>query len=206
MNKRFVTLTHLLAITSAMMLLSACSLLSPAQPAAKNKYLITRIPTSVPTKQTHHNVIVVSVPETQAIYNTEQMAYTNKPYQVAYFSQNEWAETPAQMLHPLLIQTLQKTHAYRSVMMPPYSGQYQYQLNTQILEFKQDFTRRIPVFVMTVNTEIFNLATNQISASKTFSEEVPIPQGTPYGGVFAANAATSSILSEIAYFCIKNTR
>src|SRR5690606_37663943 len=101
---------------------------------------------------------------------------------------------PVQMLQPLLVQTLQNTHSFRSVVTPPYSGHFDYVLNTQLLELKQDFTRRTPVLVMTVNAQLYKVSSQQIIAARQFNAEVMIPYGTPYGGVFAANYAASYIL------------
>ncbi|VVC75847.1 hypothetical protein AQUSIP_11440 [Aquicella siphonis] len=184
--------------------LSACSFLSPVKPNLPDRYLINRLPAHVPVKKNRQAVILVSMPETHAIYNTTQMAYSIKPYQIAYFSQNEWAEPPVQMLQPLLVQTLQNTHSFRSVVTPPYSGHFDYVLNTQLLELKQDFTRRTPVLVMTVNAQLYKVSSQQIIAARQFNAEVMIPYGTPYGGVFAANYAASYILGQIANFCLAN--
>ena len=36
---------------------------------------------------------------------TTQMAYSTEAYQIAYFAKNEWAETPSQMIQPLIVKT-----------------------------------------------------------------------------------------------------
>lgn len=185
--------------------LSACSFLSPAKRNEPETYLINKVPAVTSGKKHGRGIILVSPPETRAVYNTTKMAYTVKPYQVAYFSKNEWAETPSQMLQPLLVQTLQNTHDFRSVVAPPYSGNFNYMLNTRLIELKQDFTRRTPVMIMSLNAQLFRVSDQQVIASKRFDSEVMIPSGTPYGGVFAANQATSRILEQIAKFCLEHT-
>lgn len=198
--------TRYLLLAIGMLFFSACSVLSPVQPKEPTKYMLSRTPACVPVKRTHHKIMLVSVPETRPVYNTNQMAYTLRPYQMAYFSRNEWAETPTQMLHPLLVQTLQNTHYFQAVMVPPYTGRYEYMLNTQLLEFKEDYTQRVPVFVMKVNAQLYKIATNQIYAARQFTTTIVMPQNSPYGGVYAANAATANILEQISIFCLKNTR
>lgn len=187
-------------------MLSACSLLSPVKTDTANKFILNKVPEVVPTKKMHSAILLVAAPETRPIFNTTQMAYTIKPYEIAYFSQNQWAETPAEMLQPLLVQTLQNTHHFKAIATPPYNGHFDYVLNTQILELTQDFTHRVPMLVMTVRAQINRISTNEIIATKQFSFTQPIPQGTPYGGVYAANNAAAFILERIAAFCLEKIR
>lgn len=109
-------------ILLSVLTLSACSLIMPAKANVQNKYLINKLPDNVPVKKTHSVIVLIAVPTSRPIYNTTQMAYTLKPYQISYFSENEWAETPAEMLQPLLVQTFQDTNYFREIVTPPYSG------------------------------------------------------------------------------------
>jgi hypothetical protein len=68
------------------------------------------------------------------------MAYTVKPYQLAYYRDNQWAETPAQMIQPLLVRTLQQTGFFQAILSPPDSGHASYALRTEIMELTQDYT------------------------------------------------------------------
>lgn len=190
-------------IPLSMILLSACSFLSPVKVDLPDKYILNNVPTVVPTKKTRSTILLVSIPETRPIYNTTQMVYTSRPYQISYFSKNEWAETPAQMLHPLLIQTLQKTYAFKAIVSPPYNGRYDYIINTEILELKQDFNCPRPMLVMSVRAQILKMSINQVIATKQFTVRLPIPSGTPYGGVIAANHGIVSILRRTAGFCVR---
>jgi cholesterol transport system auxiliary component len=72
---------------------------------------------------------LVLVPETEALYATTQMAYTIQAYQIAYFSENEWAETPSQMIQPLIVETLRHTHYFSEVMSVPDFGRHTFALS-----------------------------------------------------------------------------
>lgn len=184
-------------------LLSGC--LSPVQSDTTSTYVINTTPIHIPKKATRSATILVLQPETRPIYNTTQMAYTVKPYQVSYYARNQWAETPSQMIQPLIVQTLQNTHAFHAVVTPPYSGRYTYLLATQILKVQQNFLRCPSVFEVSVQAQLTRAATNQIIATKQFAVSVPIPHRTPYSGVIAANRATAIMLSELADFTLQNT-
>ena len=66
------------------------------------------------------------------------------------------------------------------------------------MEFVQDFTNRTPVVVMTVRAQITRVSTNQVIATKQFSVTQPMPQVSPYAGVYAANYASAHILKRLA--------
>lgn len=188
---------RMFVILFSLSMLVACS---PVRVNPSNQYLIKRIPCYVPTKRMRPIVLLISKPETRAIYNTTQMAYSLRPYQISYYGLNQWAAAPDEMLQPLLVQTMQNTHHFKAVVTPPYTGRYDYELNTEILELLQDYTCRAPVFRMTVRAQIIKTATNRVIATREFSVGQPMLQCSPYGGVYAANAATVEILQRIAMF------
>ncbi len=82
-------------------ILSGCALFSPVKIDTKTSVL-SNIPLDLPSETIHAATLLVLVPETEPIYATTQMAYTARAYQIAYFGQNEWAETPSQMIQPLI--------------------------------------------------------------------------------------------------------
>ena len=101
------------------------------------------------------------------------MAYTVRPYQIAYFSRNRWAETPAQMLQPLIVQTLQDTHYFHAVVTAPFIGKYDYSLNTQILELKQDYTYKPAKLKLILRAQLSNTATSHVIATTQYAIEEP---------------------------------
>lgn len=192
-----------LSLLLCVFLMSGC--LSPVKTTPQSSYVVNSIPRDIPVSRKRSGVMLVSLPETRPIYETTRMAYTAHPYQVEYFGENQWAETPAQMLQPLLVQTLQDTHRFSGVLMPPYTGNYSYILTTQILRFDQDFVGQPHAFKLVAQVSLSRLSTSQLIQTKEFSISVPLSQDTPYGGVLAANQATQRLLKEVAKFVTANT-
>jgi cholesterol transport system auxiliary component len=190
-------------VISSMLMLTSCSLLSPIKSENKSTYVLNTTPTLVLKRATRPVSLLVLTPETRPAYNTTQMAYSIRPYQVAYFSQNQWGETPSQMLQPLLMQTLQNTHRFHAVVAAPYMGRYDYALSTEILQLQQDFTVRPARVQFKIRVQLTKVSTNNVIGTKQFIVNEPIRQKTPYSGVLAANRATGKILQEIAYFCVE---
>jgi len=182
---------------------SSCALLSPAKIDIQ-KEVLSKMPLELPQQEAHAVTLLVFPPETKPIYDTTQMAYTTQAYQIAYFSQYEWGETPSQMLQPLLVKTLQNTHYFSAVLMPPYTGHYTYALRTEILELVQDFTSEPASVQLSLRLQLTDDTTHRLIGTKDISLREPMPQKTPYAGVVAANDATAKALQEVASFVLKN--
>lgn len=181
--------------------LSSCSFLSPVAVTPPQKHMISQTPGHVSVAKHPRGVLLVSFPDTQPVFNTTKMAYTNSKYTVAYFSQHEWAETPAQMLQPLLVKTLEGSHTFRAVVTPPYSGQFDYSLQTQIISLQQNFLQKPAMLNLVVRAQLLKNSSNRLLASKVFSISEPMPSESPEGGVYAANQASVRLLKELAIFC-----
>src|SRR3990167_9175906 len=149
----------------SMMILSSCSLLAPVKLESETSYLLNTVPYPIKARQSQSITLFVSPPETVPAYNTTKMAYTVIPYQIAYFTKNRWAETPSQMLQPLIVQTLQNTGYFHAVVTPPFIGGYDYALNTQILVLQQNFTYKPARVQLTVRAQLSKIATNQVIAT-----------------------------------------
>lgn len=176
--------------------------LSPVKTQPSARYTLDTIPQTLQVKARKGTLLILPT-EISPAYNTTQMAYTTQPYQIAYFAKHVWAETPAQMLQPLIIQTLQNTHVYRAIVTTPYTGLYDYSLNTQILEIKQDYSHAPAMLRMKLRAQL-SRASGQVIATKQFIANEPIRPLNPYGGVYAANRAIAQILRELVVFAVKH--
>lgn len=185
-------------------LLTGCSVFSPVTPVANTTYLVNTLP-AVTAHARHSGSIFIAEPSVISVYNTTDMAYSSFAYQIAYFVKSSWAATPGQMLQPLMVQTLQNTKHFATVVSALGVGQYNYTLNTQLLQFQQDFTGGHNVFKLHARLQLVSAGTNQLVASKDIVIDVPAPQDNAYGGVVAANRAVRDMLAELATFCIQHT-
>jgi cholesterol transport system auxiliary component len=188
----------------AVALLAGCALLSAA-PAETSKQVLNKMPPEVPRRSSRGAVLLVFPPQTRPVYDSTLMAYTVKPYEIAFFSQHEWAETPAQMLQPLLERTLQNTQFFSAVLAPPYAGRYGYALRTEIRELIADFTSEPAALRLSLRFQLSDGAAGRIVGVKDVSLSEPMQKKTPYAGVVAANEATAKALLELARFVLDKT-
>ena len=180
--------------------LSACSSI---RLPVKNQYKLESFHTQKQTAHAPRRSLLVSQPEAMTGYQTEQMLYVKKPFQLDSFAENAWIGTPANMLYPLIIQTLQNSHAFRAVASSPFADNVDYRLDTQVIAMQQNFLIRPSAFELKLKVVLTRVADNQVLASRILSERVPCPADTPYGGVIAANKATDAMTRKIETFVIQ---
>ena len=191
---------------ACLLMMSGCSFLSPVKTGPDSGYVINTMPCNVHKSHWRSAVLLVLSPETNPVYNTKRIAFTIKPYQISYYSTSRWIEAPADMLTPLLMQTMQQTNRYKTVVSPPFTGAYNYALRTQIKTLLVDYTCGTPVLRLALQEQIIGANSGRVIASRSFSTAVPLRQKSPYGAVVAANRATAKLLGEIAAWSVKHTR
>jgi cholesterol transport system auxiliary component len=187
---------------ACILFLAGCTLFSPLNIDTK-KNVLNSIPLDLPVERTHPATLLVLNPETIPAYATTKMAYSTQAYQIGYFTKNEWAETPSQMIQPLIVQTLRDTHYFSDVLSPPYFGRHTFGLRVEILELKQDFTSTPATLQLALRISLSRDATNQIVATKELSISQPMSERNPYAGVVAANEAMLTLLRALAKFVVE---
>ena len=192
-----------LLIALAAILAPGCALMTPAQ-VETHKQVLTKVPGDLPKARPNAATLLVFVPEAQGVYDTTEMAYTVKPYQVEYFSRNEWGERPPQMIHALLMKTLRGTGQFKEVLAPPQSGPHKYALRSELLVLQQDFTAATPMLRLAMRVQLVDGATQKVIASRELKADEPMREKSPYAGVVAANEATAKVLRDIAQFVIES--
>ena len=197
-------LTTLLALF-AIALLQGCNVMSPVKDDIHVE-MISKLPADIPRQENHASTLLILPVTTSPAYDTIRMAYTDKPYQIAYFSKHGWGATPAEMLLPLLAATMEQTGYFSTVMTPPYSGTYSYALKTQILELVQDFSSEPVVVRLSIRVQLINGKSNQLIADKKISLTETMQEKTPYAGVVASNEAMAKALQQTAGFVLDSLK
>jgi len=194
---------RLLLCLNTILLLNACSIFQPVKQEDLHYYTIATVPPAC-RPQRIQRTILVTQPRANAIYSNARMVYIPDCYQIQYFTQNRWADTPPNMLHPLLIKSLQNTGCFQAIINTPTTTYYDWILNTQLLSFQQEFLTQPSQFRLAVHVQLINAHTHRIIATKDFVTTQKAPIDNPHGGAIAANLATKKILGDIAYFCLQH--
>jgi len=193
-------------LISCATLLSSCALMSPVPNEQDNTFEISTLPHVMPDYYHSAETILILEPNGNPIYDSTDIAYTLRPFQIAYFAKNHWAATPSVMIQQLMVKTLENTRHFKAVVAPPFVGKYDLVLNTQLVELQQDFTVCPSEIHLTFRAELSRTSTNRTIAMKEFSVVEPALQDSPYGGVYATNLAVAKVLDELAQFVMQKTR
>ncbi len=198
---------RLLKLSVCLLIMSLTGCFGPIATPDDHRYMVNAMPVNFKPVPKTRAIILVATPETSPIYNTSRIAYTVKPYQIGYYSQHQWAETPSQMFLPLLSQSLEKTHAFEAVVVSPYIGSYDYVLNTQIEKMQlNSLNQQAGYFELVIQAQIISVRTARTIATREFTIHEPIGMVTPYNGVIAANTAMAKILTQISLFSASSIR
>ena len=190
-----------LALVFGVYWLTACA---PIQNTVNNEYKLSSYSAKKMGSKPMPLSLLISQPDAMAGYQTEQMLYTDKPFELSHFAHSTWTSSPANMLYPLMVQSLQQTHVFFAVASGPDVDKADYRLDTQLMALQQNFLVKPSVLELTVNVMLTHIDDNRIVASTIIKERVPCPKDTPYGGVVAANRAAQAFVDKATLFVIKN--
>jgi cholesterol transport system auxiliary component len=186
-------------------MLAGCTLLSPAR-IESEKHALSKLP-QVPRHsgqaKARTAVLLVLSPTSDPAFDTTQMAYSVRPYQIAYFARNEWLDTPPRMLWPLLVRTLRDTGGFAAVAMPPYTGRFDYALQTRILELEQDLGTEPATLQLRLHVELSDAA-GRVIATRDIEVRERMRERTPEAGVVAANDAVANALLQLTAFLLRS--
>jgi cholesterol transport system auxiliary component len=197
------TSTRFILIALVVLIASGCSLLSPVRIETK-KAIINKIPSQIPQEKRRESTLLVFVPEAESVYDTTKIAYTTQPYEIAYFHEYEWGEKPAAMIQSVLVKTLQETHYFNAVVIPPYLNAYSYALNSKLIELNQDYSSSPAMLRFAIRFELRDGAENRVIATKEMVVHEPMREKTPYAGVVSANDAAEKIMRQVTTFVLQS--
>ena len=192
-----------LAVVLCATLSTGCALLTPVK-TDTTTYVLNGIPADLPRQTGPSGTLLVLVPETAPLYATRRMAYSTQAFQIGYFNESEWALAPAQMIQPLLVETMRSAGYFSEIASSPQSGRNTLTLRTEILELKQDFSLEPATFRVAMRFSLHREPTHQLVATKEVSVSEPMRERTAYAGVIAGNAAIEKMLRALAVFANGN--
>jgi cholesterol transport system auxiliary component len=142
-------------------------------------------------------VLIVGLPQAEAGFDSARMAYLQRPYEVNFYATNQWADTPARMLVPLLVRSLESTGLWRAVTPMPTTVRGDYRLDISGLVVQQEFLQQPSRTRILLRTQLIDLKDQRVMGSSSFEALEPAPSDDAYGGVLAANRATAKVLQAL---------
>jgi cholesterol transport system auxiliary component len=176
--------------------LTGCTALPSPHIENTHLYLLDAKPAATNAAK-HNQVLTISPITARPGYDTPQIAYLRQPLELEYFATHRWADTPARMLKPLLLQALSPQY----ITAAPGQVASNLRLDTELIRLQQDFTSHPSRVVITLRAQLIDVQEKRIIAVKVFDETEPSDSEDAYGGVLAANRALLRVLTQLAEFC-----
>ncbi len=158
--------------------------------------------------ETDAPVLLVTIPQAEPGFETSRMVYVKRPYELEYYAINQWADTPARMFMPLLVQILGKSGVWRDVVSVPSAVPADYRLDSYRLVLQQEFFRQPSRVRLTARMQLVDLKESTILGTRAFEVVENAPSENAYGGVLAANRAVASLLDQIVSWlqqCVRHS-
>ncbi|MEO8936936.1 MAG: ABC-type transport auxiliary lipoprotein family protein [Burkholderiaceae bacterium] len=146
--------------------------------------------------------LIVDTPRAAAGFDSVHMVYQRRPNEREYFALNQWVDSPARMLAPLMVRAIQRTGAFRAVLDGSTSASADLRVSSEIVRLQQDFSVAPSRVRLTLRVVVVDSATRQVVATREFDATLPAASDDPRGGVDAANRLVAAVLAQVASFCI----
>jgi len=145
--------------------------------------------------------LVVSPTRSASGLDSQRIIYLRQAHTFEYFAHSEWADLPARMLTPLIVNALESGGAFRAVVATPNSATGELRLDSELLRLQHDFTTQPSRVRVTLRAYLVDNTTRQVLAWREFDETVLSASEDAYGGIVAANSAVKTVLEALAGFC-----
>jgi cholesterol transport system auxiliary component len=205
----FFARPHRLCAASLMFtLLGGCNLLRSTQTPQPSFYSLdnTRIEARAATRapatlsQTAPTLIV-SPPHAVSGFDSQHIIYVREPHQLEYYAHNEWVDTPARMIVPLIVAAIENSGTFRGVVVTPSAATGDLRLDTEIMRLQHDLGSQPSHVQFTMRAYIVDNTTRQVLAWREFDEAITVLSEHPNGVVVAANRAVQAALEQLSNFC-----
>jgi len=192
------------ALTSVLLLVG-CTAFPTPQVANQTTYVLEAQRLLKPAQSKRNLVLAISEPQARPGFETSQMAYVQKPHELNYFVTSRWADTPARMLAPLLVQAMEQTGGFRAVVQTPGAVPADVRLDTELIRLQHDFVTRPSRVQLTLRAQLIDVRGQRVLAVKQFDESENAVSDNAYGGVGAANRVLQRVLDQLADFCVNES-
>ncbi len=193
---------------ASLFLLAACSSLLPSPPPTPTFYTLSNTAQTTPQDQTVKAVgptLLVNAMRAAPGFDSAHIVYTRSPQQLEHFARSEWADTPARMLAPWLVQVLSseltRSATVGAVLLAPSSATSEFALDSELIRLQQDFSVQPSRVRLTLRVALIQTTTRRVLATREFDATEPAATDDPRGGVQAAQVVSARLLKAVADFC-----
>ena len=186
--------------------MASCTALLSKQPLQTTYYSLEGSQSKPQTDQPFINTnnrlptLIINIPKASAGFDTQRMMYTRARHQLEYFARNEWIDTPAKMLQPLMISAIENTRTFNAVLSKQSALASDLRLESEVIKLVQNFNTKPSHVQFTLRATMIDNVTNKVIATSEFDERVDAISDNPIAGVVAANLAVNQAIYKLSVF------
>jgi cholesterol transport system auxiliary component len=200
---RILALGKKIGMVGLCLLLGACA---PMHSSNQNRYQLTESGKVKEQKSAQRVSLLVMQPSAVDGYDTNQMLYVNKPFELSAFADNSWMSPPVTMLLPLMIRSIESSHYFYAVTSDLNASKTDYRLESQLIRLQQNFLVKPSQIQLIMRVMLIHSADSHVLATTTLYESIACPSDTPLGGVIAANQAARRLTAQITHFVVAHVK
>lgn len=152
---------------------------------------------------TRYNNKVLQVDELQAQPEYDSTAIAYSPPAVQYYDGGEWADTPARMLTPILVRSMQATRVFRAVLPPSTPTPHDLSLDIEIIGLLHELAPQPSRVRLTVRAKLFDSPSGHVLGTQLLEAVADAPSADARGAAAAANTAIARLLRQLTDFVLE---
>ena len=178
-------------------LLAGCGGLSP--PPAHRYFVLEMAPSRlVPGALQRDTILLVAPTTASSFYDTQEIIYSRRSGERAYYQLSSWTEPPNRSLATLLTARLALGGAFRGAVETASSVRGSLLLRTHLVELYHDAVEAPGVARVTLTAELSDPAGRSLLAQRSFSASAPVATYDAAGAVQGFGQAFGQLLDEVA--------
>jgi cholesterol transport system auxiliary component len=193
----------------SLLFVCGCSALKPADAPRPHFFTLDGVfgvPAAAPKVAAGGTTLIVTPPRAAAGFDSQRIIYMRQPHALDHYAYNEWTDTPARMLAPLIVRALERSGAFRAVVQTPSTAAGDIRLDTEVMRLQHEFLEMPSRVRFTLRATLVDNASRRVLASREFEAVADAPSENPYGGVMAATEAVRTVLEHLSAFCADAAR
>ncbi|MBH0191829.1 MAG: hypothetical protein HP492_08760 [Nitrospira sp.] len=190
----------ILAALAMLALPAAGCLSSRSESQSPHTYRLSLDPerTEVRPADINGPILMVSQPLAEPGFETPQMVYVKRPYELEHYALNQWADQPARMFASLMVQAFGRTGSWRAVVPVPGSIRGDFRLDSSGFSLQQEFMQNPSLVRVAVRAQLVEVKESRLVGARVFEAVEKAQSDDAYGGVVAANRAIAALLDDLA--------
>ena len=146
-------------------------------------------------------VLEVRRPRAAPGYGSDAMLYVRRPRRLEAYARGRWAEPPARMLQPALVEALSASGLFRAVLAGPAAVRAGLRLETTLLTLHHDLTGPEPRVSIALRAVLVDRRTRRVLAARRIEAAALAPAAGAAAMAEGAARALDDLLAQVAAFC-----